>query len=266
MREVNPLNFSSLDDITFTIGSGKEEALNQYIFVPDDLGSLMELLHLSRCRRLPMPEHIEWLSLEKYEDLYRNLKDRHLQTWISHQKDCGFFRVSEVYPEEGLAWTQFGLTAQKAAVIQGFSAKIAAQLIGALGELYSNIYEHSGFPASGLVAFNVRDRNFEFVIADLGIGVLESLRSGDEFKNLSDAGEALELILKEGISRFGKDVDRGYGFRPLFQGLANLNGYLRFRSENQALILNGMNAASMPTYTSEKISMKGFFISVSCGI
>jgi hypothetical protein len=32
---------------------------------------------------------------------------------------------------------------------------------------------------------------------------------------------------------------RGNGFRPLFQGLANLNGTLRFRSGDQALTMDG---------------------------
>lgn len=47
---------------------------------------------------------------------------------------------------------------------------------------------------------------FEFVIADLGVGILPSLRRRPLYAALSDHGKALESALTDGISRFGSDT------------------------------------------------------------
>jgi anti-sigma regulatory factor (Ser/Thr protein kinase) len=70
---------------------------------------------------------------------------------------------------------------------------MAAQFAAAVGELYSNIYDRSAAPATGLVAFRAVPNRFEFVVADRGIGVLESLRSCTTYSGLSGHGEALRL-------------------------------------------------------------------------
>ena len=44
--------------------------------------------------------------------------------------------------------------------------------MGALGELQDNVFEHSGRPDSGLVAYGASTGAFEFVVADAGRGVL----------------------------------------------------------------------------------------------
>ena len=74
---------------------------------------------------------------------------------------------------------------------------------------------------------------------NLGVGVLATLRGAPEYRGLSDHGEALRLTLTEGASRFGFQEGRGYGFRPLFAGLANRQGALRFRSGNATLRIDG---------------------------
>jgi hypothetical protein len=73
-------------------------------------------------------------------------------------------------------------------------------------------------------------------------------------------------MLQEGVTRYGKGTGHGMGYRPLFQGLANLNGELRFRSGDQALTIDGMNPGSIPTKTSEKPPIGGFIASVNCAL
>jgi len=136
--------------------------------------------------------------------------------------------------------------------------------VAAVGELYSNVYEHSGAAATGLVAFRALPHRFEFVVSDRGIGVLDSLRSCADYEALSDCGEALRLTLTDGVSRHGADAGRGRGFRPLFVGLANLDGALRFRSGDHALIIDGSNPSLMIARTAQKPPLKGFMISVAC--
>jgi hypothetical protein len=77
-------------------------------------------------------------------------------------------------------------------------------------------------------------------------------------------GEALQLMLTEGVSRHGAASGRGMGFRPLFIGLANLNGRLRFRSGDHALTIAGENPGAMPLMRSQKVPIKGLFASISC--
>jgi anti-sigma regulatory factor (Ser/Thr protein kinase) len=156
------------------------------------------------------------------------------------------------------------LAAQKAAVAGGFPKKIAGWLVGGIVEMQTNIYEHSEAPQSGLVAFRAGRGVFEFVVADHGIGVLESLRSAPAHFGLTDHGAALELALTDGCSRHGDGIGRGMGFRPLFVGLANLQSKLRFRSGDHALTINGDHPSLMTARLAQKPYGRGLFISVRC--
>jgi hypothetical protein len=105
---------------------------------------------------------------------------------------------------------------------------------------------------------------FEFVVADWGVGVLRSLQSCPEFRALDSHARALELTLTDGVSRYGTSAGHGHGFRPLFTGLANLNGTLRFRSGDHALTVEGNNFGTIPWKLAQKVPIKGFCASISC--
>ena len=68
----------------------------------------------------------------------------------------------------------------------------------ALGELQDNVFEHSGRPESGVVAYAASNGAFEFVVADAGRGVLASLRENPEFAGLADSGAALRVAVLTG--------------------------------------------------------------------
>jgi hypothetical protein len=110
----------------------------------------------------------------------------------------------------------------------------------------------------------VGGEEFELVVADHGVGVLETLRSGPDYKSLSDHGEALRLALTDGVSRYGRQANRGNGFRPIFVGFANLSGTLRFRTGDHALIIDGQKIDLVSAKTAQKAPMKGFLVSVAC--
>lgn len=139
-------------------------------------------------------------------------------------------------------------------------------LVGALNEMQSNVYEHSGRPASGVAAYRGSQGFFEFVVSDGGIGVLASLASCPDYADVTDQSEALRLMLTDGVSRHGKGGKRGTGFRLLFSGLANLGSNLRFRSGNQALTIRGTSPSTLPWKTSEKPQISGFSATVSCSV
>ena len=130
--------------------------------------------------------------------------------------------------------------------------------------MYSNIYEHSDAARTGLIAFMARSGSFEFVATDRGKGVLDSLRTCPQYTSLDDYGEALRLTLTDGISRHGAGTGRGKGFRPLFIGIANLNGSLRFRSGDHALVIDGRSPSLMTARLAEKPKISGFFASAKC--
>jgi hypothetical protein len=181
-----------------------------------------------------------------------------------NSRSRGVYRTYATSQEDELAWVEFGVATQYAAVVAGFSRDVAAQLVGAIGEMQSNIYEHSQASRTGIVAFQATRGAFEFVVCDRGIGVLNSLKACPNYADLTDYGQALRLTLSEGISRYGPQSGRGLGFRPLFTGLANLNGALRFRSGDYALTIEGQNPGVIPAKLWQKPMIEGFFASVVC--
>jgi hypothetical protein len=71
------------------------------------------------------------------------------------------------------------------------------------------------------------------------------------------------MELKQGVTRTG-EPGRGKGFRPIFVGLANLSGALRFRSGDHAYIIDGQKIDTMYAKTAQKVPLQGFLISVAC--
>jgi anti-sigma regulatory factor (Ser/Thr protein kinase) len=268
MRSLSPsrLTFAQVDDLAFAAERGRLAG-----GIPDgihwtsgDLGPFIELIHLAASGFLPVPESGTWLSLDGMGDFYRAMTDGKQQWVRADSRDIGFLRTEARPPADTATWTAFGVAAQKAAVAAGFTNKVAGQLVGAILEMQSNIYEHSEAPQTGILTFRVAPGVFEFVVADQGIGVLESLRSGAAHASLADHGTALQLTLTEGCSRFGDGVGRGLGFRPLFVGLANLRGSLRFRSGDHALTIDGDHPNLVMARLIQKPPLRGFFASVRC--
>lgn len=140
---------------------------------------------------------------------------------------------------ESLLWDQWAKHVENAAVAAGLPRGLAAGLMGALGELQDNVFEHSGRPETGLVAYGAKTGTFEFVVADAGRGVLASLRENPEFTHLADCGGALRLAASDGASRHTSESGHGYGIGQLFRALAHHNAELRFRSGDHALRIWG---------------------------
>lgn len=166
---------------------------------------------------------------------------------------------------ERLVWEQWAKHAENAAIAAGLTRGLAAGLVGALGELMDNVFEHSGRPESGVVAYAASDGAFEFVIADAGRGVLASLRENPEFAGLSDSGTALRVAASDGASRHVRSSGHGYGIGQLFRALAHDAAELRFRSGDHALRLWG-DAPSLTGQVelAQKAWLDGLAVSVRC--
>jgi anti-sigma regulatory factor (Ser/Thr protein kinase) len=259
----NPFTFSDLDGVAFAAERGLLNAQSPR-FVAAEIGPVFELGLLAKTGLLPWPGDSGWLHLNGTDPLISALaKRKHL--WICPStRGMGLYRAYAAPQQDETSWVEFGVAAQYCASQVGLSRDMGAQLVGAIGEMQSNIYEHSKASATGIVAFRGTPGAFEFVVADRGIGVLESLKGCSDYAELASHGQALQLTLTEGISRYGPQSGRGLGFRPLFRGLSNLNGSLRFRSGDYALTIDGTNPVNIPAKLWQKPILKGFFASVIC--
>ncbi len=258
------LDFCALDDIAFAVERGR---LNEHalpLLKARNIGPLLELSQLSKRRVLPSPISAVWLHLDSLGSLFKRLEDGR-SLWICPQtRRIGFLRTMSTLPQNETARISFGLAVQQAAELADFPRQIARQLTAALLELHDNIYEHSQASKTGMAAFQSHKGMFEFVVVDSGIGILDSLRTYPDYAELNDHGKALQLALTEGISRYGPHSTRGYGFRPLFVGLANRYGTLRFRSGDHALLIDGKNPSLISARLAQKPLIQGFLVSVTC--
>ena len=187
------------------------------------------------------------------------------ESWVSPgAPHLGYIRVPQGASADD-RFTDFLMKAKRAGRdIAGLPAAVAGQLVAAMRELETNIHEHSDAPETGFLVYKAELGVFEFVVADRGIGILRSLCRCNAHAALSDEGKALEVGLTDGVSRHGPASNRGHGFRPIFTGLVNLYGELRFRSGDHAIMMDGTSPELATARISQKAPIDGFFVSVRC--
>lgn len=259
------LDFLSVDDIGFAGEKGRlRDGVVPRRFVASSLGPYIELLWLSQGRSIPSPINSGWLETGELTAFARALTGSANKWTCRRTGATGLLRASTSLSPTN--WTAFAMDAKRAAVAAGLTPDWAAQIVAALVEMFNNVYEHSGASETGVGAFRATSEIFEFVIADAGRGLLSSLKSSPYFPEISDHGEALQLTLTDGLSRHGVNIGRGFGFRPLFSGLANRNATLRFRTGDRALTIDGTSPNLLRAKVSPKPFIPGFVASVSCKI
>jgi hypothetical protein len=261
------LTFAEVDDLAFAAERRRLEGKPATsVFVPAEIGPLIELAKLSGSGPLPPIEANPWIALDAHSSFYKAIISRRDQWFCPNGHRLGFIRTTWNPWVDDTKWTAFLFKVQRVVEASGFPKAVAAQLMGAIGDLQGNIYEHSEAARTGLIAFQATEKNFEFVVSDRGIGILASLKTCPDYASMNDHGEALKYALQDGHSRYGVAARRGMGFRPLFIGLANLNGALRFRSGNHALTIDGRSPTLMMAKVAQKPHIRGFVVSVSCSL
>lgn len=252
-----PLTFAAVDAMAFAASAQPRDppALR-----PASLGPLIELAILAAQDRLGATNVGNLLRPHPIASLFFSAQATNdLAEFGSH---AGYLRLSgRDVPNTEL--TRLSIMTKRSACAAGFDDRTASQLSAAVGELLSNILEHSEASHTGLVAFQATDRCFEFVAADQGVGALASLRRNSRFAALTTDREALPLALQHGCSRHD-DPGRGAGFDDMFRGLANHNGYLRFRSGDAAVLIDGAGPGLVDRTVKKKPQLQGFFASVAC--
>lgn len=223
-----------------------------------DLGPIAELIHALGPFKLTQfgikSRKFDWLVSARCQGV---------SYLASPHAPYGFAKTAHLQSDDPTS-TEFYMRAKRAAAAAGFSADYCGKITAAIGEFESNISEHSQQADSGYVAYVARQDCMEFVVADLGVGVLASLRSNPSFASLADAGTALELALTEGVSRHSNESARGYGFRPLLVGLANISDHIRIRSGDHSREFFFGDDRRLLSRTIQKPFLEGLFCYVSC--
>jgi anti-sigma regulatory factor (Ser/Thr protein kinase) len=160
-------------------------------------------------------------------------------------------------------WKTFTIRFARSAQGVGLHKTIADGLRAALLEMAENTILHSESDGPSLVGYRVLDGFAQFCVADLGIGVLRSLRTNPEFSHLRYDHEALREALRDGVSRFGRNRG-GMGFREMFKSLSAQWGRLRLRSGQGCLTMDGMDIAADRLDEDFVVPIPGFQVTVSC--
>ncbi|MCC7428686.1 MAG: hypothetical protein IT557_17475 [Alphaproteobacteria bacterium] len=258
------LLFGDVDGLAFAAARGKlDPAKIPVTYAPQRLGPLLELLHLCAGQRMPRPG--SWLVPNGAAPLVTALGQVATESWTATDRHLGFIRAARCGPDGDSRLTGFLMAAKRAGrEVSELPASVAGQLAAAMEELENNIHEHANAPETGILAFRAEPGAFEFVVADRGIGILHSLRRCPAYAALPDEGKALEAALTDGVSRHGPNSSHGHGFRPIFTGLMNLHGELRFRSGDHAITMDGTSPALAKACIAQKAPIDGFFASVRC--
>lgn len=266
---LNELSFALLDDLALGRERRGDSVLKHLQQVgAQRLGPLVELCVLDRMYAA-RPSGLGALVATEASELLASALPSRGQAGRYFGDDRGrlgaILTSRDPKQDEPVQWVQFCRKAQEAAELAALPKELAQGLVGAVRELETNIHEHSGRAHDGLVAFRSTATEFEFVVADSGAGVLAGLQGTARYAHLTDAGTALKTALADGQSRL-LDVDpgRGFGFHELFVNLANLNGELRFRSDDHALTIDGSGPALPQARLAQKARLQGFVISVVC--
>jgi hypothetical protein len=224
------------------------------------LGAFLELAHL-------FPDFIQDNTISSWLDHrhFRHFANREQAWFFEEGPQLGFVPIIDM-SASNTVWIDAANRIKRLSVAAGFSVDHSGKFVAAVSELMGNILDHSQRPETGYIAFHIAPRRLELIVADRGVGVLSSLNSNPEYAKLSDHGRAIELALSEGISRYPREEGHGFGFRPLFVGLANIARSLRFRSGDHCRLVARHSDGPPQSRTYELAVLDGFFCAVTCEI
>ena len=175
-----------------------------------------------------------------------------------------FFTVQGAHDLVREEWDYFATRFDASARHVGFSFDAAAKLQLALFEMAENAVIHAEAPAI-LVGYHASPPTALFCVADVGIGVLASLRKNPSFGRLTRHNEAIRTALQEGTtSLLAEEGGGGFGFRQVFTSLTDHWGSLRFRSLGGCITMEGTDCdANRGAFTHPPI-LPGFQVTVCC--
>lgn len=180
--------------------------------------------------------------------------------------DCRSVEFITISTEEDLtneAWEYYVIRFNRSARNVGFPRLVGDGLQGALQEMAENAVIHSRSAVSVLVGYRVMQGVAQFCVADVGIGVLKSLRECPDFQHLRLHTDAIREALRDGVTRFGENRG-GLGFRAVFKALAANWGHLRFRSGSGCVAMDGSGLDADEGVVQFPPALPGFQVTITC--
>lgn len=179
-------------------------------------------------------------------------------------------RIASRNDVTGQRAVEFQRRFQGSLVNNGFPKTLALGITMVFCEMADNVVQHStdteGVPALGIWGYHVEHRWMSFAVADTGRGILRSLRSAPKYAALRSAGEALNAAFRQHASRrVATDPDHKGAFSHLEKRLAELNGVLRFRSDDARVTLDGRAGRYETTFASSA-QLPGFQMVATCAL
>jgi hypothetical protein len=258
------IGFEELDELSFVLAKGNQLSMRPAHLRAKNLGTLIELEWL-RGAGLHLPTLDDFVPTRRLQLFQTTLAGNRTASFTGEEACSWLIRSYWDESDDPDDWFDFCQALQQAAIATTrLPRKNAQELVAATRELVANIFVHSNSSFTGIAGFAAAKNTLEIVVADKGIGVLDSLKTSTEFKSLRDSGEALQEALTDGSSRFGRTSGHGGGFRALFRGLVNISSSLRFRSGDHALSIIGTNPGLASGRISQKIQLPGFIVHISC--
>lgn len=227
---------------------------------PGSFGPLIELVW-RRTYDGSVPELTNLAITRRAQVLAEALSSNQMGYAVNGQSAAAAIRVTWDHSKSEERLYEFCSLAQAAAERIGIHRKTAVQLVGTIQEFEDNIHEHSHRSASGLVAFSASKGEFEFVVADEGVGVLKSLQSSAAHLGIGTHSDALLGVAVDGLTRHGAGSGHGGGFRQLYVSLYSLNSTIRLRTGNAILVIDGQRKE---TELRDSLNIPGFIISTAC--
>jgi anti-sigma regulatory factor (Ser/Thr protein kinase) len=174
-----------------------------------------------------------------------------------------FFVLEGHQPTTSRDWQEFLVRFRQSAKSVGFSQEKAQGVAAAFGEMADNATLHAKSQVGALVGYQVVDGAGICCVADVGIGILASLRENDAYRDLRTHAEALRTALQDGATRYGPGMG-GFGFRRVFKALASMRGTLRFRSGEGCVTMDGTDFDADRGEELFVVNRPGFQITICC--
>jgi len=161
-------------------------------------------------------------------------------------------------------WSEYMIRFRQSAKVAGFSLDKAKGLAASLGEMADNAVLHANSPHGVLVGYQATNGAAICCIADVGVGVLGSLKTHPAYQDLHRHKEAIRVALRRGESRFGPGTGGGSGFYRVFKALAASWGTLRFRSGEGCVSMDGRDLEADQGEESYVVFRPGFQVTICC--
>lgn len=174
-----------------------------------------------------------------------------------------FFVLEGDDPTTDQVWGEFLVRFRQSAKTVGFTHRKAEGIAAALGEMADNATLHAQSQTGAVVGYQVIDGAAVCCVADVGIGVLASLRENETYRNLRTHAEALRTALQDGATRYTSG-EGGFGFRRVFKALAAMWGTLRFRSGQGCLTMDGSDFDADRGNEAFVLDRPGFQVTICC--